>query len=136
MGMRLLTLTGSALVDRLADHVQDAAEDLAPHRHLDRCPGVLDRHPAHQAVGGVHGHAPHAVLAQVLRDLDGEVPARSLMAGFEMRSAVLISGRPLELHVHDGSDDLQDPTEVEAGGVGRAAAGHVRGAGDLHGNLP
>src|SRR5262249_26509977 len=56
-----------------ADDVQDAAEHLAPDRHQDRLPGVLDRHAAHQTVGRVHRDRAHDALAEVLRDLDGQV---------------------------------------------------------------
>ena len=42
-------------------------------RHHDGRAGVLDRHAAHQTVGGVHGDAADGVLAQVLRDLDDQV---------------------------------------------------------------
>ena len=71
----LLGVDRAALVDRLADDVQDAAQHLAADRHQDRRAGVLDRHAAHQAVGRVHRDAADGVLAQVLRDLDDQVAA-------------------------------------------------------------
>ena len=57
----------AALVDRLADHVQDAAQRLRPDRHGDRPAGVHHLLAAHQAVGAVHGDAAHGALAQFLR---------------------------------------------------------------------
>ena len=58
-----------ALVDRLAEQVEDAAERDVADRHGDRAAGVDDLHAARQAVGGVHGDRAHAVVAEVLLDL-------------------------------------------------------------------
>jgi IS4 transposase len=57
------------LVDRLAEHVQHAAERLGPDRHRDRRAEVDRLHAAHHAVGGLHRDAADAVLAEVLLDL-------------------------------------------------------------------
>ena len=85
-------------------------EDLAADRHLDRRAGVLDRHAADQAVGGVHGDAADVVLAQVLRDLDDQVAGlvadrrvRDPQRGVDLRQVA--AG---ELHVDDRADDLDD----------------------------
>jgi hypothetical protein len=62
--------TGPLLVDRLAEHVEDAPEALLADRHRDRRAGVDRLHPAHQAVGRAHGDAAHDVVADVQRGLD------------------------------------------------------------------
>ena len=66
-------LDGTPLVDRIAQHVQHAAENLRSHGNGNRMSGVLDPHPTHHAVGGLHGDRPHAPLAEVLLDLAGHV---------------------------------------------------------------
>ena len=62
-----------AFVDRLADHVHQAAERAGTDRHRDRVAGVAHLHPAHQALGGIHRDAAHGVFAEMLRDLEHEV---------------------------------------------------------------
>jgi hypothetical protein len=96
------------LVGGLADHVEDPAQALLANRHLDRRAGVERIHPAHQAVGGVHRHRAHGALAQVLRDLERQVPllvADARIAdqkGREDRGQV----SRVEHHVDHGADDL------------------------------
>ena len=78
----LLGADGRAVVDRVADDVEDAAEALGADRHRDGRAGVAHGHPADQAVGRVHGDGADGVLAQVLRDLEGQVVlARSRCRG-------------------------------------------------------
>ena len=70
---RLVALQRGAAVHGLADDVEDAAEDLFAHGHLDRLAGVLHVGPADQAVRGVHRDRAHGRLAEVLSDLEDEV---------------------------------------------------------------
>ena len=67
-------------VDRLAEHVQHAAERLGADRHRDRPAVILGRHAALQAVGRLHRDGAHAVLAEVLLDLDDDVDVCRLPA--------------------------------------------------------
>ena len=60
-------------VDRLAEHVHDAAQRRRADRHRDRPAGVDRLHAALHAVGRLHRDGAHAVLAQVLLDLDDDV---------------------------------------------------------------
>ena len=73
----LLDLDRLALVDRLAEQVEDAPERDVADRHGDRAAGVDDLHAAREAVGGVHGDRAHAVVAEVLLHLADERPRRS-----------------------------------------------------------
>ncbi len=57
---------GTRFVDRLADHVDDAAEQFRANRHGNRRTGVGDFLTAHQAFGGVHGDGAHGRFAEVL----------------------------------------------------------------------
>ena len=58
-----------ALVDRLAEQVEDAAQGLIADRHRDRPAGVEHLVAALDAVGRVHGDRPDAVVAEVLLHL-------------------------------------------------------------------
>jgi hypothetical protein len=62
----------AGLVDRLAEHVHDAAEGLLAHRHLDRLAGVLDAEAALEALAGAHRDAAHDAVAELLLDLEGQ----------------------------------------------------------------
>ena len=108
---RALRVDRAGLVDGLADDVEDAAEALGADRHRDRAAGVADFHAAHEAVGRVHRDGADRVLAEVLRDLEGEVVllvrdarVRDLQRVQDLRE---LAGR--ELDVDDGTDDLDDP---------------------------
>ena len=74
-------LDRAGLVDRLADHVHDAAERLVADRDGDGLAGVGDFLAAHQAFRGVHGDRAHGVLAQMLGDLEHQ--ALALVSGLE-----------------------------------------------------
>jgi hypothetical protein len=103
-GARLLGLDRTLLVDRLADHVEDAPQRRVAHRHLDRRAGVGDRLAAHEALGRVHGDGAHCVLAQVLGHFQHQPLA--VVVGLER---VENRGQiTLELHVDDGADHLGD----------------------------
>ena len=68
-----LGVDGAELVDRLAEHVEHAAQRLAADGNGDVGAGVDGLHAAHHALGGGHGDATHAALAQVLLHLDDHV---------------------------------------------------------------
>src|SRR6185295_16280203 len=65
-------------VDRLADHVEDAAERLDADGHRDRAPGVEDLRAPAQAVGRAERDRADAAAAQVLGDLAPERLVRRL----------------------------------------------------------
>ena len=108
MGMRVLVLDGRAVVDRLADDVEDAPQALRADRHGDGPAGVAHHHPADEAVGGVHGDGADGVLAEVLRDLEREVVLGARDAGVgELEGVQDLRELALgELDVDDGADDL------------------------------
>ena len=96
-------------VDRLAEHVEDAAERRAADRHRDRAAGVDDLHAAGEAVGRVHRDRAHAVVAEVLLHLADE---DAVLAAVD-RDRVVDLG---ELLGEDGLDhdalDLLDAPDV------------------------
>ena len=98
-------------VDRLAEHVQHAAERLGADRHRDRLAEVDRFHAALHAVGRLHRDRAHAVLAEVLLDFGDDVErlAPSLRVALDAQRVVdrrQVAG--LELDVDDRSDDLDD----------------------------
>ena len=100
------------LVDRIADHVDDAPEAFVADRHLDRLPGVGDCLPAHETFRCVHRDGAHRRLAEMLRNLEHEAAVR-IAVRFQPGIVRLqrVQDRrqmALELHVHDGADDLGD----------------------------
>ena len=72
IGQRSSYSTSPDEVDRLAEQVEDPAQRALADGHGDRAAGVGDLHAARQAVGGVHRDAAHAVVAEVLLDLEHE----------------------------------------------------------------
>ena len=108
-------LDRTGLVDRIADHVDDAAEHLVADRHRDRRAGVGALLAADQTLGGVHRDGADGVLAEVLGDLEHQAVAAVLgLERVQDRRQMI-----LELHVDDGADDLGDLSDC----VGRGGHG-------------
>ena len=102
-------------VDRLAEHVQHAAERLRPDRHRNRLAEVDRLHAALHAVGRLHRDRADAVLAEVLLDFGDDVErlAALLRRRLDAQRVVdrgQVSG--LELDVDDRSDDLDDVADL------------------------
>src|ERR1700676_1110780 len=118
VGRRLLMDRTQALrdhrtgfVDRLADHVHDAAERSGADRNPDRRAGVADLLAADQTFGGIHRNGAHRGFAEMLRDLEHQAIAAVL--GLDR----VQNGRQMsfELHVDDGADDLRDASGLVGG---------------------
>ena len=124
IGQRSLVSTGRlGIVHRLTEHVEHAAERRRADGHRNRPARIGGRHPALQAVGRLHGDGAHAILAQMLLDLDDDVDR--LVAGLPGDPEGVVDRRQhgaLELHVEDGPDDLHDLADV--GGFCRCCGGH------------
>ena len=113
-GAQARGVDGARLIDRLADHVDDAAERSFADRHPDGRARVGDLLAAGQALGNVHGDAAHRVLAEVLGHLQDEAVA--VVGGFQR---VQDGGQVVaELHVHDGADYLRDVADRQVGAGG------------------
>ena len=84
------------VVDRVAEHVPDAAERRLADRDGDRLAGVDDVDAAREAVGRVHRDGADAVVAEVLLHLRdrGRAPRRprardlDLQRGVDLRQAL------------------------------------------------
>jgi hypothetical protein len=135
-------LDGRAVVDRLAEQVEDAPERHLTDRHGDGSAGVDDLHAARQTVGGVHGDRADAVVAEVLLHLADQARGSVLLAG--LRDAGILARRPpaqldvdgvVDLGQHVGEDgldhhalDFLDATDVavdRGGGLGLVGAEYV-----------
>ena len=102
-------------VNGLADDVHDPAEGAFPDRNGDMVPGIHSLHPAHEAVGGVHGHAPHDVIAQVLGDLDDQVSFLVVDGGVGYPDRVIdLRKHRGEVYIHNGADNLNNPAFVHS----------------------
>jgi hypothetical protein len=94
---------------------QHAAERLRPHGDRDPLAEIDGRHPALHAVGRLHRDRAHAVLAQVLLDLEDDVDRRRALAARRHHVDRVIDRRQLpvlELDVDDRADDRDDPAGV------------------------
>src|SRR5450755_1797624 len=113
-------------VQWLAEHVEHVPLDHIAHRHRDRAPGVDDRGPPGQAVGGCHGDGPDRVVAQVLFHLERQGPGFPREGHVDLERVVdigyvLLGG---ELHIDDRADDPRD-TAGTLGGLLPAGGGVV-----------
>src|SRR5258706_2889727 len=115
-GPALGHLDVAQLVDGLADDVDDATERGLADRYRDRLAAILRAHPAHHAVGGLHGDRAHAVFAEVLLHLADDVHRNAgLLTGVhdahrvvDFRKVALV-----ELDVDDRTDDLSDFSNID-----------------------
>ena len=99
---------GTGFVDRLADHVHDAAQRGGTDRHADGRAGVDDFLAAGQAFGGVHGDGAHRVFTQMLRHFEHQA---EFLAGLGV-DVLGFDGvqdrrqRAVEFHVDNGANHL------------------------------
>ena len=99
----------AGFVDRLAQHVHDAAERLRADRHGDRLAGVADADAALQPFAGAHRDGADHAVTQLLLHLEGQIGIRDLQRVIDLGDRV-----PRELHVHHGADDLYYLTVAHA----------------------
>ena len=119
----LLDLDRVALVDDLAEEVEDAPQRHLADGHGDRAAGVDDLGAARQAVGGVHRDGAHAVVAEVLLHLAHE---DALVAAVDGDGAVDLGQLVGEDGFDDDALDLLDPARVLLGfgGLGGFGGSH------------
>ena len=106
-GHARLLADGTELVDRLADHVDHAAQRLLAHGHADGAAEVDRLHAAHHAVGRFHGDGAHAAFAEVLLHFEDHVDRRGnieAVAGDAQRLVDRRHRRFFKLHVTAGPE--------------------------------
>merc|ERR1719325_280368 len=99
-GLALVSGDGAPLVDRVSDHVDDAAKGLLTHGDGDGKTLILDNIASDETLSTVHGNGPDGVLSKVLGDLQDELglPADDSEGVEDLREAIV------ELDVHNGTD--------------------------------
>ncbi len=100
------------MIDRLAEHVEDAAEAAVADRHFDRRARVLCHHATREAVRRGHGDAARDAVAEVLHDFDDEVDL-DVVADRALDRDGVQDRRQFacrEFNIYDRSDDLYDFT--------------------------
>jgi hypothetical protein len=98
----LVCLDRALFVNRLADHVQDAAQSGAADGNRNRLAGICHGLTAHQTFGGVHRDGANSALTKVLRHFEDQLLA--IVIGFQRvqdRWQVAV-----KVNVHHGADDL------------------------------
>ncbi len=101
----------TALVGRLADNVEDTAEDALAHGDGNGSGGVEHFRAALETFGAAHGDGADPAFTEVLLDFERQFD--SLAADFEIDFERVIdfgqrSVCRVEFNVHDGTDDLDD----------------------------
>ena len=102
-------------IDRIPDDVEEASERVGTNRHRDGSVGVEHLHATTQAVGRVHRHRAHPVVAEVLLYLGDDLAA---VRAFALHLERVVDFRKLALFerdVEDRADDLDDPPVVRRG---------------------
>ena len=90
-------------VDRVADHVEEAAFDVFADWHFDRSSGIGNLHSTNETLGTVHGNGADRVLTKVGSDLEDEtttVEVNDLERVENGRKSL-----SLELNIDDGTND-------------------------------
>ena len=106
---------GAEIIDRMANHIHHAAERAFADRHGDWSAQVNGIHAAHHAVSGLHSDAAHAALAEMLLHFQDNVDGHRHLKAVAYDAQRLINrwhGGFGELHVHRGSGDLDNVSDV------------------------
>ena len=105
----------TAIVDRAAEHVHDAAEGLGTDGHGDAAAGALDLHAALEAFRRAHGNGTDNAVAKLLLHFEGQATFGQGIAFilFEDESFVNLRHRVAgELNVHHSADNLNDLSDT------------------------
>ena len=91
----------SGIVDRLAEHIHNAAERLLANRDRDRPARVADGHASLQALARAHRDRAYHTIAQLLLNFERQ-------SGFfqEKRIVNLGNGVPREYDIYDSANNL------------------------------
>src|SRR6266850_116615 len=116
-GKPLIALDRAEFIHRLTDNVEHAAQRSGTDRYGDGATEVDCLHATHHAFGGLHGHATHAPLSQVLLHLEHDVDRLGNVEALADHANRLVNGRQTrfgELQVHCRAGDLNHSTCVVA----------------------
>ncbi len=97
------------VIDRLAQHIEHAAERLLAHGNGDGLAEIVGFHAANQTVGRLHGDGAHTAFADVLRHFGGDIDlSRNVVAFAGYANGVVDLGNVTfgKLDFDGGSGDL------------------------------
>ncbi len=104
---------GTPFIDRVADDVEHASEDLLAHGNGNRGIGGDDLQPALQPFGGGHRDGAHPAVTEMLLHLEGQ--RGFLAARCEIDCERLVdrgqTARGAEVDIDDGADDLDNGSD-------------------------
>src|ERR1700682_2905567 len=109
----LLVWNVAEVVDRIADHVHDAAQSAFAYGYGNWPAGIDRLHSSHHAVGGQHGDGADPAFAQVLLDLGDHIDRFRYVKTVGRYPQRLINRRQVtlsKLDVHHRANNLHDPT--------------------------
>ena len=110
----LLDLTDVRRVEGLAQDVEDVAQHDIPDGHRDASSGVAHHSATDQPVGGLHAHATHSTLTDLLGHLTGHRDLGALEVEVHLHGHVDLRQRVRrELHVDDRASDGHDASGLQ-----------------------
>ena len=113
-GVALFGLGSLLVIAGVASDVEDTAEHFFTDGDGDRAAGVHGVHAALEAFGGNHGDGADPAVTEMALHFAGEACGLTSLLEFDFEGVV--DGRKLagggEIHVHDGTDDLDDFADV------------------------
>ena len=107
--MALFKLNRTEIIDRLANHIHNAAQRSMTHRNGNGTPLIDGFHAAHHTFGGFHGNAPRASSTEMLLHFEDDIHGRGNGESVADHAYRLINGRHVrlgELHGNSGTGNL------------------------------
>ena len=97
------------VVNGIAQQVEHSAQRFLTNGYRDRPAHIHRRHAAAQTVRRIHGDTAHHIVADVLRDLGGDL--RAVVIDLDRIQQI---GKPaaFEANIKHRADDLHDPTGI------------------------
>ena len=114
-GIATRMLDGTHHIHGLADHVHHAAECASADRNRDGAAHIFGGHAANHTVRRLHRHAPHAAFTKMLLHFRDDIERSGNIEARTGDAKRLVNRRLLsfrEFHVHCGTDNLRDLSDV------------------------
>jgi len=92
----------AALINGLADNVDDSSEGFGTNGHHNGTSSVLDTLPPDKSLSGIQGNCAHVVSSQMLRDLKHE----AVVSPLNLKRVENGWKLSFELHIDDGTNNL------------------------------
>mmetsp|Transcript_41362 Transcript_41362/g.62759 ORF Transcript_41362/g.62759 Transcript_41362/m.62759 type:complete len:460 (-) Transcript_41362:208-1587(-) len=112
---------GSLLVHGLTNYVDDTAQGLGAHRHLDGGTAVHALLTADKTVRGLHRNGAHGVLSEMLSHLEDKTLIS--LGDFHLQRVQNLWEFLIELNIHNGSNHLSHLSGAHCGGGTAEGAG-------------